>query len=326
VYVFNGRMAPMRGILRACTELGVHCTVHERGQDIHHYALFENAMPHDIAWTVRSTNDGWENSDLPESERELIATEWFEGRPKGKMGSWISFVEGQNPEGLPEGWTSKRHNIALFTTTEFEYAAIGMEWDGHLFETPEAGTFGIAEMISTKAVAMVEAGAPAESIPHLTIRIHPNPDGAKSASVLATLALDLPHVTVLGPTSDVSTYGLVRAADVIVSSGSTVGVEATFWDRPSVLAGRGIYTGLGATHEPRSIPELIDMLVDPDLGVADRKAALRFGFHLATRGTPYRYFEPDSLHSGTFKGHRIRPTMLQRKILRLRSRIFARRS
>lgn len=325
VYAFNGRMAPMRGILRACTELNVPCFIHERGPDMKHYALFENAMPHEIAYTVQQANKDWETSGLPEPERERIAANWFEGRPKGQMGSWISFVEGQQADGLPDGWTSNRHNIALFTTTEFEYASIGKEWQGHLFESPEVGTFAMAETISSKAQADVNAGHPADQIPHLTIRIHPNPDGAKSPNVQAMLAMDLPHVTVLAPTSKVSTYGLMREADVVVTAGSTAGVEATFWNKPSVLAGRGLYTGLGAAHEPQSIPELIEMLLDTELGVADRNAALRYGFHQATRGTPFQYFKADSLHSGTFKGHRIRPTMLQRRILRLRARMASRR-
>lgn len=325
IYAFNGRMAPMRGILRAAAELSVPCFIHERGQDLKHYALFENAMPHDITYTVKRVIEDWETSELPEAERARIASDWFEGRPKGRMGSWISFVDGQHADGLPNGWTSNRHNIALFTTTEFEYASIGKEWKGHLFESPEAATFAIAEAISTRAQAAVEAGRPAEQIPHLTIRIHPNPDGAKSPKVQAMLAMGLPHVTVVAPTSEVSTYGLMREADVVVTAGSTAGVEATFWNKPSVLAGRGLYTGLGAAHEPKSIPELIEMLLDTELGVADRNAALMYAFHQATRGKPFEFFESDSLHSGTFKGQRIRPTMLQRRILRLRARMASRR-
>ncbi len=325
VYAFNGRMAPMRGILRASIELNVPCFIHERGQDLDHYALFENSMPHEIAKTVQWVLNDWESSELPEPERRRIATEWFEGRPKGKMGSWFSFVEGQTAEGLPPGWTSNRHNIALFTTTEFEFASIGKEWQGHLFETPETGTFAIAEAISSMAQAAVEAGAAVKSIPHLTIRIHPNPQGAKSPNVLAMLAMNLPHVTVVAPDSEVSTYGLMQEADVVVTAGSTAGAEATFWNKPSVLSGRGLYTGLGVAHEPQSIPELMEMLVDTGLPVADRDAALKYGFHQATRGTPYEFFRSESIHSGKFKGKALRATALQRRILRLRARMAIRR-
>ena len=48
VYVFNGRFASMRAVLRACEKLDVDCWIHERGCDNAHYELFENHMPHEI--------------------------------------------------------------------------------------------------------------------------------------------------------------------------------------------------------------------------------------------------------------------------------------
>ena len=140
-----------------------------------------------------------------------------------------------------------------------------------------------------------------------------------------SLALDLPGVTVIPPESEVSTYELMRAADVVVSSGSTAGVEATFWGKPSVLAGRSLYSGLGACHEPESVEELLDMLEDPALGQADHEGALRYGFFQATRGEPFRYFESRDVFDGHFKGVQVTPSPLQKRILRLRSALAARR-
>ena len=314
VYAFNGRMAPMRGILRATRAAGVECMIHERGQDLAHYGLFRNAMPHEIAATVRSAEEGWKKSDLPDAEKRRIGAAWFEGRPKGQMGSWISFVAGQGDARLPGDWDPERHNIALFTTSEYEFVSIGKEWGSPLYATPHAATMDIAQEISKRGKS------------HLTIRIHPNPDAAKSSNIAHTLALDLPNVTVVPPESEVSTYALMRAADVVVSSGSTAGVEATFWGTPSVLAGPGLYSGMGAAHEPETVDELYDLLERNNLEVADRDAAIRYGFHIATRGEPHVHFEPTGITSGKFKGERLRPSGLQRRILKLRWRMAARRS
>lgn len=314
VYAFNGRMAPMRGILRAARDSKVECMIHERGQDLQHYGLFRNAMPHEIAATVKRVEDDWAASELDEEEKRRIGASWFEGRPKGQMGSWISFVAGQGEASLPDEWRSGRHNVVLFTTSEFEFVSIGKEWGSPLFTTPHAATMEIAREISRRCRS------------HLTIRIHPNPEGAKSSNVREALGIDLPHVTVIAPESDVSTYALMRAADVVVTSGSTTGVEATFWKTPSVLAGPGLYSGLGAAHEPRSVEELYELLEKPDLEVADRDAALRYGFHQATRGEPHVHFQPTGITAGTFKGERLRPSRLQRRILKLRWKMKARRS
>src|SRR5262249_14283254 len=48
VYVFNGRYAPLRAVLRACQSRGVPCYVHERGHDIQHYAVEKNTTSHDL--------------------------------------------------------------------------------------------------------------------------------------------------------------------------------------------------------------------------------------------------------------------------------------
>lgn len=313
VYAFNGRMAPMRGILRATRELDVECMIHERGRDLEHYALFENALPHDIDATVIRSDNVWRDSELSDEEKRRVGSAWFEGRPKGQMGSWISFVEGQDESQLPEDWDSSRRNVALFTTSEYEYMSIGKDWDSPLYKSPHDATMRIAEALSARGKV------------HLTIRVHPNPDGAKSSSVKATVALNIPGVTIIPPTSDVSTYALMQAADAVVTSGSTAGFEATFWKRPSVLAGRGLYSGMGIAHEPKTADELLDMLEDPTLQVADREAAIRYGFYHATRGEPYRYFEPDGLFSGKFKGEYVQPSRFQKKILRLRWKMTARR-
>ncbi len=313
VYAFNGRMAPMRGILRAAESKGVDCFIHERGKDLQHYGLFENAMPHDIAATVERVGAVWDGSAHTEEERRTLGAGWFEGRPKGQMGSWISFVRGQSQDELPDTWDPKRHNIVLFTTTEHEFISIGKEWESPLFESPHSSTVAIAEAISKLEGTDI----------HLTIRVHPNPEGAKSSNVRDMVAWDLPNVTVIPPDSAVSTYGLMREANVVVTSGSTAGIEATFWGRPSVLAGRGLYAGLGAAHEPGSMEELMGMLVDKDLPVADRDSALRYGYYQATRGIPFKYFKPDGLFCGTFKGYEIKPTRLQRKLMRIQRKVSA---
>ncbi|WP_145201687.1 hypothetical protein [Planctomycetes bacterium Poly30] len=313
VYAFNGRMAPMRGILRGARSMGVDCFIHERGKDLQHYGLFENAMPHDIAATRERVEAVWAGSEHSEEERRTLGAGWFEGRPRGQMGSWISFVRGQSQNELPDTWDPARHNVALFTTTEHEFVSIGKEWESPLFESPHAATVAIARAISE---------LPGDDV-HLTIRIHPNPEGAKSSNVSDMVGWNLRNVTVIPPDSAVSTYALMREANVVVTSGSTAGIEATFWQRPSVLAGRGLYAGLGAAYEPASMEELMAMLVDRSLPVADRDGALRYGYYQATRGIPYRFFEPDGLFEGAFKGQEIKPTRMQRKLLRFHRKVSA---
>lgn len=134
-------------------------------------------------------------------------------------------------------------------------------------------------------------------------------------------------LTVLPPESPHDSYALLRAADTVLSFGSTMGIEAVFWGKPSVLAGQSFYRGLGGTYEPTSHEALVELLTRP-LEPLDREAALKYGYYLSTRGRPFRYYQAETLTEGTFRGRRVRvhlpllvPQMLVRAARRWRSRL-----
>jgi len=55
-------------------------------------------------------------------------------------------------------------------------------------------------------------------------------------------------IIVLPPNSAASTYELIDAADAVVSFGSSVGYEATYWGKVSIMAGRAIWEDLDVTY------------------------------------------------------------------------------
>jgi len=138
---------------------------------------------------------------------------------------------------------------------------------------------------------------------HLVIRLHPHllkkhPDdmarwlqAAKAGGV----------AQVIDPGSPVDSYALVEASDVVVTAGSTVGMEAVYWGRPSVLLGPSDYDLLGAVHLARSRERLYELLSDPDLPV-DPASALPYGYYRGTFGERFRYYEATGLFSGRFMG------------------------
>jgi hypothetical protein len=131
--------------------------------------------------------------------------------------------------------------------------------------------------------------------------MHPNMRKMSAAEREKWFALESKALTVIHPESPVSTYALLRAADKVLSFGSTVGIEATYWGKPSILAGRCFYEGLGATYNPASHEELVELLV-AELPAKDRTAALMYGFHMSTFGTPFKWWVADGFESGKFKG------------------------
>ena len=289
VYSFNGRVAQTKAMLRACNLLGVKCLLHERGHSMYHYALFENTGIHNIKNTHRMIVDAWEKAN-PET-REEIATNWFKSRIAGKALNWYSYLSNQTYD-LPENWDETKQNVIICNSSEDEFAAIGTEWKNHLYESQFDG---IVKIVRDSA---------ANKNTHFYLRVHPNLAKTSSKQVDEIKTLSEPNLTVIPATSTMSTYKLVEKGNKVISFGSTMGVEATFLRKPSILAGRTFYSHLNGTYNVESHAELLELL-QKDIDPKPLDQVLMYGHFFATFGMPFKYYKPDDFGSGKFLGVKV---------------------
>jgi len=288
VYVMNGRWCYTRAVLRACQACGVECCCHERGGDRDRYLLATNRLPHEIAGTTESIEESWCQADPV--DRESVGAAFFEGKAKGVERQWFSFVADQQRGRLPEDWSGARRNVAVFMTSEFEFAAIGSEYTYRFYKD------------QNDALGRIIAGLESRnSSIHLNIRVHPNMKGVRNANIDWVLALRSPKATVIAPQSAVSSYALLHACEKVLTFGSTMGIEAAYWGKPSILGGPGVYQNLGATYNPSTHDELMEMLLN-DLPPKLRDGALKFGYHELRKGLRHVYYEAETPFRGRFKG------------------------
>ena len=315
VYVFNGRFASMRAVLRACQVSGVECLIHERGCDTRHFQLFRNRLPHDIAYIDQRMRQHW-NQAATRPNREALAHAWFQQRVDRVERNWHSFVKGQQRGRLPEGWNFNHHNIVVFTSSEDEFVAIGDCWSNHLY--PDQGQ-GIQALAAQLLVDRPDA--------RLTVRMHPNLIGIDNASCRRMRNMQSPNLRIIPPESKIDSYELLRVADTVASFGSSIGIEAVFWDKPSVLMGPCFYQHLQGPVRASDHNQAVHLL-SQDLMPAVDHEALIYGYWQSTHGIPFQYFEPhEDLFTGTFKGQQIYPQppggsrpRWQRKLARIKQR------
>jgi hypothetical protein len=305
VYAFNGRFAHTRAVLRACQAAKVECYLHERGHDIKTYGLYRNALPHDIARADQRMRDAWAAAE-GRPDREAIASAFFTERVGGVAQAWYSFTAHQDESLLPEGWDAATTRVILYNSSEDEYAAVGDEWKHTIYESQLDGVRRIAKDLEAR-----------EGV-RLFVRMHPNNRTMVASEQAKWTGLRSPILTVIPPESKVSSYALLRAADLVITFGSTVGIEATFFGKPSILADPALYERLGGTYNPASHEELMSLL-RPGLPPKDRTAALVYGYYLKTFGLPYRWFDAVSFSEGRFKGVDLarRPGRVKRWLARL---------
>lgn len=304
-YIFNGRFAATRGALRACQDFGhIDIQNHERGSSPAKYDMYGDALPTDRELRNQRIHDAWANAEDRE-EATRIGSQFYESRRSGGATTWMSFVGTQTAGTLPSNWDESKTNIAIFNSSEDEFAAIGDEWKNPVYDTQSAGI--------ERIVADAKDRFPNT---HFYLRIHPNLADVKNDDLMRVLTLESPNFTLIPPDSEVSTYALLGAVDRVLSFGTTVGIEATFWGKVSILAGRTFYDQLDAVHVARDHEHVMSLL-DEKLEPCPKENAIKYGYYVGSRGLPFKYWEPDGFEAGTYRGFPINETHLPPRKLKL---------
>lgn len=276
VYVFNARFATLRACLRASKHLNTDCFVIEESNDREHFAVYENAMPHSIAYVESLIEQYWEEGDTAKSE---IAMNYYKNRSKGRDSRFGHFTAQQLQDKLPDQWDDSKQNIVIYISSEDEFVSIGKEWENTLYSTQVAAIQQISDsMLQHKDFVFY-------------VRVHPNLLGILNDSIRSLYAITNENVVIIPADSTVSTYGLMFSASKIISFGSSVGIEAAAFGKISILAGKTFYMNLGSTYNPQSHDELISLLLTENLIEKPIEGALKYAYYLINFGKKYNHFK-----------------------------------
>lgn len=287
VYLFNGRFANNRAILDAAISANVPYLIHERGANKYRYFV-QPFMPHDFDHIMRLMLETWicDNS----LSKNSVAAKYFEDNRSGKELSWMSFIKGQIESSLPGNLPENKKIVTYFSSSDDEFAAVGdiVKWD----RWPD-------QLSAVRDLLLVIGRNPDL---FLIIRLHPHKAKKSPRDLQDWLDLPLPeNVRIILPNDPIDTYALVERSDVVVTCGSTVGIESVFWKTPSICMGPSTYSRLNAVYLPTDRDELERMILDDSL-FADSEKALPYGYYMATFGEEFVYYQPQLLFSGKFLG------------------------
>lgn len=284
IVVFNGRFACAKSIVEAGLQLGVSILFHERGADYRRFSIHPQQC-HDFAYVRKFIRESWQQGD---QNREIVARNFFERKKQGDGISWKSFTDAQNMGYVPKRKLPRR--LVYFSSSDDEFTSIGELIQQPLFPSQREAVNFLIRWVSFKTDT------------ELIIRVHPHlREKAKterdwwnnlSGSNLLTIPAD----------SAVDSYALADSADIVLSYGSTMGVESAYLGKPSILMGDSDYRGLGCSYEPGSVSELIQLIENKNLPSLPSENALPYGFYAMTMGELYNFYEPTSLFDGSFMG------------------------
>jgi GT2 family glycosyltransferase len=292
VYLFNGRFSTVLPALNACEELNVPYATHERGGSMDRYWVGHNVMPHDVGPARAQSDAVWAMHSEAEAGRGAA---FFTSRRHRMEASSDSFTTAQADGTLPAGFDSGRKNVAIFNSSMEECAAI-RSWPRPILVYHD-------EVDALRAICTAFAGDPGY---HFYLRAHPRLSGRDNTQTRDLRSLDgcFENLTVVPPDSTVDSYALLDRSAAIVTFGSTMGVEACFWGRPSIRLGRAYYEELDCAYAPETHEEVVALLRS-DLPPKPRANALKYGLWVSSLGERFTRYVPESLTRGTFDGERI---------------------
>ena len=302
VYFFNGRIATHLPAYILCKRLGIEFRSYEVAGKGDSYRLLKNK-------TVHAPLSVEEAAQLRANWREEYreaAESVVRQRRLGKHLAKIPVFTADQVRGLlPRGFDSAARNIAVFNSTIDEYAGI------------EGCTNPIYDGDETAALGAILAAFEADRRFVFHLRVHPHmKEVAATTSQLVDirrLAARFTNLRVIWPHDDIDSYALLDACEKTLTFGSTIGMEATYWGKPSILAGPAFYENLDCVYVPRTHEALVALL-RADLPPRPADSALMYFHWEVSDGVPFTWFKETGvrhgLASGTFDGVEIKASRL----------------
>jgi len=302
MYIFNGRFAPLRAAMRAAQLLSINFDVHERAGVQGKYSLTSNTYPHDLKTKKVEIESVWNNSKLSELEKIDIGSRWFIERRLGKDQGWHSFTANQNK--LPDFIDKNKINIVIFNSSQDEFEAIS-GWENTIYRSQNQGIFKLAQSLQN------------DKRIDLYLRVHPNLSKITNSQTKAIDKLKgrYSNFHIIDAEDTINSYDLMDAADCVITFGSTMGVEAAFYEKASILAGHSLYEDLNTCFQVNCHNQLVktiknNLIYVNELSKKNQKNnAIKYGFYMESNGLFFTSFQQDGIFKMSYNGLTLEDTV-----------------
>lgn len=274
---FNGRIVPTHAALLAARNAQCDYGVIEVSGKEKKLFVTDNASVHDRGYLQAELLRFIELGG-----RDLrVGKEFFESRRGGRESDVRSFTSTQKAGVLQ---TFNLPVISVFTSSADELKVAGEQWFTKASLDPAAFILELTGLVAGRY--------------QIVVRMHPNQAGDKTgmASEMISTLKSSASIYLITPQSDVSSYELLDASHAVLTFGSTIGLEATYWGKPSILAGRTLWDCLDIAYTVDS-PREIQTLLAGDLRARSKEDAIGVACYYMTG-----VGQPSSLswrHNGT---------------------------
>jgi hypothetical protein len=286
VVLFNGRFVEERAFWNAAKILGVKVVFYETFIHSWHnrYFLFDEPT-HSPAYRGDVMEKfGSDLALLSPDKFDLGAKEFFEDRALGEGNKFTEFQDSST------NFDSDLPIVSFFHSSQDELIMVNL----------------IDKFWTSQEMALQELVEQLNDLGRyrLVIRIHPHllhkakEEINRWNNLGKMYSSEFDWVTYISADDPANTYDLIRASKIVVTCASTVGVEASYLRKPSILLGRAFHEGMGITQVVNSRDQLRQYLTNAfsneTLDQA-RVQAMKYGAFLQLGGQKFQHVSVSSL-------------------------------
>ena len=272
IIVYNGRFLHDRAAAAAAETRGLPVLNYDMGGSHTDFDLTIDAT-HDwdaLQQRMLKLYEHW-----PTAERDELGSSWFLERVNHEDPMNALFVDAQK-KGAQIELPTADCTVVYFSSSGDEIAELELDWDAYF-----AGQNNALKVLADECRKRPGYSLVVRSHPHKRMKPRQDVDEWLQAVELAKPDLHL------DPFADADSYVLMRQADIVVTYGSTTGVEAAFAHKPVVVMGPCAYDKLGCAIGVATNEELSHALNVRQPG--DWSGAVSYGLMMKRRGFSYQF-------------------------------------
>lgn len=284
VFAYNGRFLHDSAVAAAAEQRGLPVLSYDTGGLDTDFDLTIDAT-HD--WSALQNRMKTMVANWPPAEAHAVGGSWFTDRRNHAEEANRHFT-GAQKIGLGIERSPDEVVVTYFSSSGDEIAELDLDWADYFNGQPGA--------LLAVAHSCRELGY------RLVVRTHPHKRSKPKEDVrdwhqaVDAAAPDL-H---LDEYSDVDSYTLMDQSDVVITYGSTTGVEAGFAGRPVIVMGPSAYDELGCAVRVRTEDELKQAITSRT--PLQQDSALPYGLMMKRRGFNYQHVQRQPDGSRTLAG------------------------
>jgi hypothetical protein len=269
-----------------CQKYNIECNSLEYGSTSDKYEKFINTYPQDPCFWQKKSLEKWV---LPSERKYEIAESFF--RKNRNRTNRISFVLQQEYNAMPSGFSKSDCNIAVYDTRLIENCGLS-EYIKDIYFMHII--YILTQLLcNNKRMQFYYRAHPTKSNCYTaSYKIFSVSTQAKYLRVLYHMHLSNLHIIL--PHDKVDSYALLDNSNIVLVANSTIGVEATFWGKPSIAWGESWYKTHDATYNPETFNELFELLCKNDLKPKPQVNSFIYAYYMETYGKnftlPNRWF------------------------------------